>query len=274
MNRIVLAAMAATIAIAATAATVDAQQAPKKKVDPPGQGQGQGQGKAAAEGPAPTDFQAELGRQRIVLRWTGTEEATGYMVLKAVGEGEFLELAATAASDTTYSDGHLAPATTYGYAVQALYAKLEPGTSEPVFVTTPQPPAAPAGLGATPVLRLLHYGQPQDQACGKDVGSLWSPTLIFDQAPQVEVSVTIEWNPSPGAQGYRVFLGPPTDRRELTSAPTASTRFTHVTTRPLFHYLVNPETMTYWVLPVYPERMQYWSEPEQVVLTSDLKFCE
>jgi hypothetical protein len=126
------------------------------------------------------------------------------------------------------------------------------------------------------VLRLLSNGQPQDQACGQPVSSFQTANMFFELSREVEVSVTMEWTASPGANGYRVFLGPPTDRRELTTAPTDQTNFKHVTTMPLYQYPQYPAygEMTYWVLAVYPERTQYWSEPGQVVLTSDLKFCE
>jgi fibronectin type 3 domain-containing protein len=116
----------------------------------------------------PSGVMAMSGSNRVTLTWTPSTGATSYQVRRGTSSGIYTS--SFTAGDSTYVDSTAQNATTYYYVVVALNANGESPSSTEVSVT---PLAPPANVTLTP-------GDSQ---------------------------VTVSWEPSTGATGYRIKRG-------------------------------------------------------------------
>ena len=116
----------------------------------------------------PTGLTATAGNNQVTLSWTGSLLAGSYDVYRGLTPEGLSKLAET--SNTTYTDSSAENGTTYYYAVTALNAGGASALTQAVSATPQGPPAIPLGL---------------------------TPKLIGTQ-------VSLKWNASSGASGYRV----------------------------------------------------------------------
>ncbi|WP_027481457.1 LamG-like jellyroll fold domain-containing protein [Deinococcus pimensis] len=89
----------------------------------------------------PADFRASAGVTRVTLSWRTVAGATGYVLLRRTGGGEFGPLATLPGDATTYEDANLTTGVTYTYSLRATTATGEGGATT-VSVTPSFQPSA------------------------------------------------------------------------------------------------------------------------------------
>lgn len=90
----------------------------------------------------------------IALTWSdNSTNENGFKVERRQGGGSFAQVATLGANVASYSDGGLAPSTSYSYRIRAANPDANSGYSNEVTATTftATPPAAPSGLTATAI---------------------------------------------------------------------------------------------------------------------------
>ena len=102
---------------------------------------------------APSNLVATpISSSRIDLAWTdNANNEQGFKVERATGGRGFTLVAILSVNATSYSNTALVTGTTYTYRVKTYDGPNESDPSNLATATTPAPPAAPAGLVATPV---------------------------------------------------------------------------------------------------------------------------
>ena len=158
--------------------------------------------------PAPTNLVALAGNVRISLTWDGVAVATGYSLKRATSpNGPFTTLARV--PETSYVDRAVTNGTTYYYAVRSATGVIKGPLSPPVQATPAAPPLPPTALSAAP-----GHG-----------------------------TITLIWNPIPGATCYHVKRAATADGSFETIASPAQPAWedTGLANGLVYHYRVSAE---------------------------------
>lgn len=112
--------------------------------------------------PPPSSVIALAGNFRVSITWEAVSGATGYSIKRATSpNGPFVTIARV--PQTSYLDAAVSNGTTYYYMVRSATGVIKGPLSAQVRATPTAPPAAPAGLAATPghgVISLVWNGSP------------------------------------------------------------------------------------------------------------------
>src|SRR5205823_5622797 len=98
---------------------------------------------------APTGFTATPGNAQVILNWSASSGAAGYLLKRGTANGGPYGTSVISQSGTTYTNTGLTNGTTYYYVVTATNAGGTSAYSTQVSATPIAPPSAPAGLTAT-----------------------------------------------------------------------------------------------------------------------------